>query len=245
MPIIDMQCHFGLSPETRAVPRAELSEALAYADQYAVETLCFASHEATTDLAVGNARLDQALQAQPRFRGWLSLSVHQPALSMDLATYYLRLERWVGARFDQESLAEALSHGGGREILNGLRRFTKPVLVTVTSPETLQAVLEASHELSTLRFLLCPQSEALTWDTIAAMREYLNTSLVPVAAFAERDMLAQAVASLGERGERRVLWASDWGRFHPATALGAIKDAALPAPQRDRLLYRNARELLI
>jgi predicted TIM-barrel fold metal-dependent hydrolase len=245
MPIIDMQCHFGVAPETRAVPRAELSEALAYADQYAVETLCFTSHEATNDIGGGNARLDQALQGQPRFRGWLSLSVHQPALSIDLANYYLRLERWVGARFDQEGEDDALTHAGGREILNGLRRFSKPVLVTVTSPDTLQSVLAAADELSTLRFLICPQSEELTADAIAAMREHLNTALVPVAAFTERDMLAQAVRSLGERGERRVLWASDWGRFHPATALGAIKDAALPGPQRERILYRNAREFLM
>lgn len=245
MPIIDLQCHFGVSPETKAVPRAELSEALVYADQYAVETLCFTSHEATTDMAGGNARLDAALQKQPRFRGWLSLSVHQPALSLDLASNYLRLERWAGARFEQSNESEALSHAGGREILNGLRRFSKPVLVTVTSPDTLQSALDAADELSTLRFLLCPQSEEMTLDTIAAMREHLNTALVPVAAFTERDMLAQAVRSLGERGERRVLWASDWGRFHPATALGAIKDAALPAPQRDRILYRNAREFLM
>ena len=245
MPIIDMQCHFGVAPETRAVPRADLAEALAYADQYAVEALCFASHEATTDLAGGNARLDQALQAQPRFRGWLSLSVHQPALSIDLAGYYLRLERWVGARFEQADEGDALVNAGGREILNGLRRFTKPVLVTVTSPDTLQAALAAADELSTLRFLLCPQSEELTGDTIASMREHLNTALVPVAAFTERDMLAQAVRSLGERGERRVLWASDWGRFSPAIALGAIRDAGITAPQRERLLYRNARELLI
>lgn len=245
MPIIDLQCHFGIAPETKAVPRTELSDALAYADQYAVETLCFTSHEATTDMAGGNARLDQALQNQPRFRGWLGLSVHQPALSLDLAAYYLRLERWAGARFDQFNESEALTHAGGREILNGLRRFSKPVFVTVTSPDTLQSALDVADELSTLRFLLCPQSEEMTGDTIAAMREHLNTALVPVAAFTERDMLAQAVRSLGERGERRVLWASDWGRFHPATALGAIKDAALPAPQRDRILYRNAREFLM
>ena len=45
-------------------------------------------------------------------------------------------------------------------------------------------------------------------------------------------------------GDRRVLWASDWGACHPAAALGMIKDSAISVAQRERLTYRNAKELL-
>jgi hypothetical protein len=245
MPIIDLQCHFGVTPETRALSAPSLEEARAYADQYGIEALCFASHEASADLPGGSARLDEALKGDARFRGWLSLSVHQPGLSLELAGKYLRLERWMGARFEQEVEADALTNAGGRELLNGLRRFSKPILVTITSPDTFSAALESARQFSTLRFLFNPQSEELTTDVMAAVKEQLNVALVPVASYTERDVLAQAVATMGERGERRVLWASDWGRFSPAIALGAIRDAGITAPQRERILYRNARELLI
>jgi len=62
-----------------------------------------------------------------------------------------------------------------------------------------------------------------------------------VAAYAERDVVAHAVHVLGER---RIAWASDWGRFHPAAALGMIRDSALSGPQRERVGYRNARDLI-
>ena len=244
MPIIDLQCHFGVSPETRALPQPSLADALSYADQYGVETLCFTSHEAVTDIDGGNARLDEELKKQPRFRGWLNLSVHQAELSIELSGKYFRTERWIGARFEQAGHGDTLLMAGGRDILNGLRRHGKPILATVSSPETLTAVIEAAREFHTLRFFINPQSEELTGDAVAAIREQLNISIVPVAAYTERDVLGHAAQTLGERGERRILWASDWGRFHPATALGAVRDAALTAPQRERFLYRNARELM-
>jgi hypothetical protein len=40
------------------------------------------------------------------------------------------------------------------------------------------------------------------------------------------------------------LWGSDWGRHHPAGALGMIKDSAISTLQRERIGYRNARELM-
>ena len=244
MPIIDLQCHYGVTPETRAVGAPSLDLARAYADQYGVEFLCFTSAEAATDLVGGHARLDEVLKTDNRFRGWLNLSTHQPQLSLELAGQYFRSGRFIGVRFEQNGEDDALHMAGGYEVLNGLRRHGKPVLVTVTTPSTLNAVIAAAREFHTLRFLINPQNEALTVDALEAIKEVLNIALVPVAAFTERDILARAVDNLGERGERRILWASDWGRFHPATALGAIRDAAIKGPQRERLLYRNAHEFV-
>ena len=69
----------------------------------------------------------------------------------------------------------------------------------------------------------------------------LNISLLTAAAAVERDVVAHAFAVLGDR---RVLWASDWGRHHHAAALGMIKDSAISNLQKERFAYRNAKELL-
>lgn len=241
MPLIDLHCHLGFTAETLALQAPDGTAACAYADRFDVEALCLTSPLATTDLSGGNARLAGELALDSRFRGWLTLSVHQTDLSAELARKYLVKEKWMGARFEQATDSDSVTLPGGREVINALRRYSRPILLTVTTPATLTAALHAAQEFSTLKFLLQPQNEYLTAITVPAMKEVINTLFLPVAAFAERDIVAHAVEVLGER---RVVWASDWGRFHPGAALGMIRDSALAPLQRERVGYRNARELI-
>lgn len=241
MPFIDLQCHFGVTPNALATRPPELAAASAYADRFAVEQLCFSAREALSDMDGGNARLAAILGTDKRFRGWLSLSPHQPDQSQMLARNYLVKALWVGARFEQSSDADAINSAGGHEVLNGLRRYSRPVLVTASTPATLAAAISVAQEFKTLRFLLSPQTEALTANAVAAIKETVNMYLLPSVAFTERGVVEQAIAALGER---RVLWGSDWGAFQPSSALGMIKDSAITPAQRERMVYRNAKELL-
>jgi predicted TIM-barrel fold metal-dependent hydrolase len=241
MPLIDTLCFYGVRPDTLSARPPELAEAKAYADQYSVERMGFASLEAETDPVGGNARLAEAVKSDPRFHGWLTLSVHQPEVSLELARTYLARSKWFGARVVQDNEADAVDVAGGHTILNGLRRYIKPVLITANSAATLHAAVRAAREFNTLRFILAPEGENVTADAIQAIREVLNVMLLPSAAYLERDVLAQAVSTMSER---RILWASEWGRLHPTAALGALREAALSNPQRERIGYRNINELL-
>ena len=240
MPLIDLHCHSGYTLETLAVQAPDTAGARAYADQFGVDLMVFSSHLATADMAGGNAELLDTLGQDKRFMGWLTLSVHQPEVSLELARKYLVKSAWFGTRLEQAADADVVTMQGGHELLNGLRRYSKPILLSISTPATLQAALDAAREFATLKFLLSPQSEYLTSIPVPAMKEVINTVFLPVAAFAERDIVAHAVEVLGER---RIAWASDWGRFHPACALGMIRDSALSGPQRERVGHRNAREL--
>lgn len=241
MPFIDLQCHYGVTPETIAVRPPELSEAGAYADRFGVELLCFASREANANLNGGNARLAESLAQDERFRGWLTVSPHEPDKSQELARKYLLKNDWVGVRFEQSSDADLISSAGGYEILNAMRRYSVPILVTASTPATLAALVQVAQEFHSLRFVLVPESEALTANAVAAIKENINVSLLPNVAFTQRGILEYAMEVLGDR---RVLWASHWGAYHPAAALGMIKDCAITPAQRERLTYRNAQELL-
>jgi len=241
MPLIDLQCHFGVTPQAMAIRPPVLAQASAYADRFGIEMLCFSAREAAADMDGGNARLGQMLATDKRFRGWLSLSPHHPEQSQLLARKYLVKPNWVGARFEQDEDADAISSAGGLEVLNNLRRYSRPVLITASTPATLAAAIFVARELSTLRFLLSPQSEALTANAVAAIKETVNMALLPSVAFTERGVVEQAIETLGER---RVMWGSDWGAYQPAAALGMIKDSALSPAQRERIIYRNAKELL-
>lgn len=241
MPLIDCHCYFGANGEALSVRPLDPSEASAYADSVDAELMLFASEEATTDLDGGNGRLAAILGTDKRFRGWLTLSVHHPDTAQNLARKYLVKPVWIGARFDQRTDEDAIDAAGGYIILNALRRYGRPVLLTVNSPATLHAAIAAAREFHTVKFIIAPQCENITADSIPAIREVINTWWLPSAAYAERDVVAQAVASLGER---RVLWGSDWGRLHPAAALGMINESQLTGLQRERIVLRNPRELL-
>ena len=241
MPLIDLQCFDGASPGTLSSRPPDIAQATAYTDRFGVEVLCFASREASADLDGGNARLAQKLEIDKRFRGWLTLSSHQPDHSHELARQYLNKANWVGARFEQSHDADALDSAGGHEILNALRRYSKPVLVTASTPATLAAFVSVARELRSVRFVLCPQNETLTSNAIAAIKETVNVVLMPSVLYTERGVVERALEVLGDR---RVAWASDWGACQPAAALGMVKDCALSARQREHLTYRNAKELL-
>ena len=221
-----------------------LPEALVYADQVGAQALCFAATEAASDVSGGNVRLAKELETDARLYGWLTLSVHQTEPSLEACRRFLMRSKWIGSRFECPNDNDNLHVGGGPEILTALRRYGKPILVTVGTTGALDATINAAREIPGLRFLISPTCEELVADAIPAMREVLNTSLVPIAAYVERDLIARAAGTLGERGERRVLWASDWGRFHAGAALGMLRDAQITNPQRERIAYRNALELL-
>ena len=242
MPLIDLHAHLGTTTETLALSPGDANAARAYADQFGVEILCFSSALASFDLEGGNAYLAAQLRVDERFRGWAGLSMHQPEFSTELARKYLVKPAFCGAVLRCETDADLLTSQGGREVLNALRRYSRPVLVEVSTPATLEAAVQIAREFTTLKFLISPQNEIMTRITIPAMKEAVNALFLPVAAFAERDVVAQAVTTLGER---RVVWSSSWGRFHPVAAIGMIRDSALSGPQRERVSLRNAREVLV
>ena len=241
MPLIDLQCFYGAAPGTLSVRPPEVAQAVTYADRFNIEVLCFVAREASADLDGGNARLAEKLGSDARFRGWLTLSPHQPDQSQELARQYLLKSSWVGARFEQTGDADSIATAGGHEILNALRRYSCPLLVTASTPATLAALVATAREFKAVKFLLCPQGEQLTSNAIAAIRDTVNVSLLPSVLHTERGIIERAIAILGER---RVLWCSDWGTCQPAAALGMIKDSTLSNSQRERMTYRNAKELL-
>ena len=241
MPVIDLQCHHGAIAGALAVRPPDMAHASAYADEIGADLLCFSSDEAATDLEGGSERLHGALSTDARFRAWLTLSVHQPEISQTLARRYLTKSAWIGARFEARDDADSIDAAGGMVVLNALRRYSRPVLLAVWTTASLRAAIAAAHAMPSMKFVIAPQNEGLTTDSIPAMREAVNTMWLPSAMYAERDVLAQAVAALGER---RVLWGSDWGKLHPSAALGMVDESALSGAQRERLTFRNAHDLL-
>ena len=238
---IDLHCFLGTTPDTRALAAPSGAAALAYADQGQFEALCFSAPQASFDLVGGNAFLAEQIAGDKRFRGWMTASIHRPELSGELARKYLVKPSFCGALIEQKTDAESITSQGGRDVLNALRRYSRPVLVTVGTPATLEAAVAAAREFNTLKFVISPQTEELTRVAATAIKEVVNTLFMPSVGYAERDVVASAMETLGER---RVAWASGWGRFSPVAALGMARDSALSTAQQDRFAYKNASELL-
>lgn len=239
---IDLHCYLGATPDTRALSAPDVAAAKVYADQGQFEALCFSSPFASFDLVGGNSELADQTRGDKRFRAWMTASIHRPELSGELARLYLVKPRFCGALIEQKTDADLITSQGGRDVLNALRRYSRPVMVTATTPANLEAIVLAAREFNTLKFAVAPQTVELTRVAATAIKEVVNTVFLPVVGYAERDVIASAMQTLGER---RVAWASGWGRFSPVAALGMARDSAISASQQERFTYKNASELLV
>ena len=239
---IDLHCYLGTTPDTRALGTPDVAAARAYAEQGQFEALCFSAPLASFDLVGGNSFLADQTRTDKRFRAWMTASIHRPELSGDLARLYLVKPRFCGTLLEQKTDGDLITSQGGRDVLNALRRYSRPVMVTATTPANLEAIVMAAREFSTLKFAVAPQTVELTRVAATAIKEAVNTVFVPVVSFAERDVIARAMQTLGDR---RVAWSSGWGRFSPVAALGMARDSTISASQQERFTYKTASELLV
>ena len=239
---IDLHCYLGTTPDTRALSAPDVAAARAYADQGQFDALCFSAPFASFDLVGGNSYLAEQTRGDKRFRAWMTASIHRPELSGELARLYLVKPRFCGTLIEQKTDADLITSQGGRDVLNALRRYSRPVLLTATTPANLEAAVAAAREFATLKFAISPQTVELTRVAATAIKEVVNTIFVPVVSYAERDVVASAMQTLGER---RVAWSSGWGRFSPVAALGMARDSSIGKLQQERFLFKNASELLV
>ena len=239
---IDLHCYLGTTPDTRALNAPDVAAAKTYAEQGQFEALCFSSPLASFDLVGGNSHLAEQTRGDKRFRAWMTASIHRPELSGDLARLYLVKPRFCGTLIEQKTDGDLITSQGGRDVLNALRRYSRPVMVTVSTPANLEAVVIAAREFSSLKFAVSPQTVELTRVAATAIKEVVNTIFVPVVSYAERDVIAGAMQTLGDR---RVAWSSGWGRFSPVAALGMARDSTISAGQQERYTYKTASELLV
>jgi hypothetical protein len=212
--------------------------------KFDVEKGAFAAVEAVvSNFIEGNRKLAAAIEGQARLLGYVVINPNYVEESVEEMRKYLGKSQFVGIYFHNEYCGQLINTLASKEILTAARRYGKVVLVHTWGSDGVTAVVEVAQEYRALNFIMAHMGGHDWHLGIDAAKENLNIFVVPTSAHNERDKLRSAIAGMGERGDRRILFGSGLPLTNPASVLGMMRDADLTQRQRERILYLNAKEL--
>lgn len=239
MPAIDCHVHYGHFPFP--VQQQTLEDLEGLLRQFAVERACVASSLAFAgDMAGGNQALAEAIESKPFFLGVVGINANLPEDSLEEMKKHLGRRNFCAVGMDTTYHRQRLQSASFREIVKALLRFDKPLIVQVNGAEDVDALAEAAAAFPTERIVIADMGDGDWPAFVEAAAQLTNMFLALGGRNAERDKIKQAVDALGPR---RVLFGSGCPLAHPAFALGMVRDSAIPAAVKERVLYRNAKEL--
>jgi uncharacterized protein len=239
MPTIDIYAELGPQPfPTRATTVPALEELM---NRFGVDQTFVAATEALRDsMSAGNAWLQGQIQGHPRFRG---LCVVNPVMlepSQLEMRKYLSQECFVGAILHEGYVNRPLNSEAMRQLVKSLLRYDKPLLLQVNDPRAINDLQETALEYPTQRFVILHMAGEYWPMALTLAQKAVNISLETGGMVADFDKLAEAVQVVGAH---RLVFGSGMPSVNPVYALGMIRDSAIPAQEKERILARNAKKL--
>ncbi len=239
MPIVDAHAFFGAPPES--VRRGTIEEVQAVLGEAGVHAVMLAAAGAEHgDFRRGNEQLEQAMAQQAGVYGYVSINPSYPDESIEECRKRLSGGSFRAIKLPRAAAGRRVDSEGFRAILHAALRFGVPILVDSHAEEDIRDVVALAKEFHTLKFVLGGMG-GTEWETaVRACHPQLNTLLEIGSLEADQDKIRDAVDQVTVR---RVLFGSHFPRMHPLYVLGMVKDAAIEARDRERILWRNAAEL--
>ncbi len=239
MPVIDVHANWGAWPVPISVASAtDINGVLARFD---IERCMLSSVEAVYhDFTKGNQLLSEALVDQSRLLGYVTINPNYLEMSLEELKRYLSKERFAGVAFHTEQTGVAINAQETRDCLNACRRYDKPVLFRCHEPTQVFQLIDIAKEFQSLNFIITHKA-GLGWKTTVDLAaEHFNLFVEPCSTLVERDEVRYAVEKMGDR---RVLFGSNATLINPAFVAGMVRDAELTIQQKERVFYKNAKEL--
>jgi predicted TIM-barrel fold metal-dependent hydrolase len=241
MPLLDVYAELGWwAIQNRDGDEVAVMEK--FAERYNIASLCVASAEAMRgDLTLGNKRVAELVNQNPRFRGYVVVNPNHLEASAEDMKRYLTRSNFLGIVLPPPSLAHPLDSWRTLELVKMARRYDCPFVAFVETSEDAQALVSLTKSFPGIRFLMVPTQGSDWWAALKIVEDVTNISVVVSGLLTERGIVEQAIELLGER---RVLWGSAMTRIHPTRSLGMIQEAELTERQRNMLVEINARHWL-
>ena len=239
MAIIDTHAHLG--PWPTAVGALDAAELERMMKQFGIARACVAASAAAMgDLAEGNQAVAEAIEGRPSLLGYCVINPNFPDLSAEELATYLRRPNFVGAKLHAVYQRQPLDSTATRELMKRMLRYDKPVLVEARTVQELEALGRVAAEYPTAKFVIADMAGACWQEAVHLAASRTNVIFQCGGAHAERDAVRYAMDQIGPH---RVIFGSDAPLAHPVYALGMVRDAALDAGLKDRILQGNASRL--
>jgi len=239
MPIID--CYGQLGPQPYPT-QATLPDALEkLMTRFGVDMTFVAATEALRgSMRRGNAWLAEQIADRERFRGYCVVNPLMFEASQEEMRKYLVKESFVGAILHEGYIDRPLNSDTMRSLVKSLLRYDKPLLLNIRDPRMINDLQEVAKEFPTQSFIIIHMADEHWPMAIALAAKAQNIRLETGGMVADYDKLAEAVAVVGVH---RLLFGSGMPLISPVYALGMIRDSAISAMEKDRILSRNAMKL--
>jgi predicted TIM-barrel fold metal-dependent hydrolase len=208
-------------------------------DRFGIETAILIPRLAVdADFLQGNRELLEAIQGDDRLFGYLAVNPVFPEESIRLMRQAMPLPKFVATAMFRGASKPFPNLDDCREVLNAYRRFTKPVMLDVTSCDAISAAEQIAAEFPTIKFILGSMG-GKDWKGVMSLGRLLNVHL-ETSGTLDSEKVEEAVESFGPR---RVLFGSDLPFANPASMLALIQSSNVAKDVMTRILDTNAKNL--
>jgi predicted TIM-barrel fold metal-dependent hydrolase len=241
MPIIDCYAQLGPQPyPTNATTRKDLE---ALMKRFNVDMTFVAATEALRgSMEAGNAWLAEQISGRQRFRGYCVINPLVPEASQSEMRKYLTRPDFVGAILHEGYIRRPLNAGPMVTITKALLRFGRPLALRISDPREINDLGELAKQFPTQQFVILHMAGQHWPIALTLAAKIVNVFLEVGGMVADYDKLAEALQVVGIH---RLLFGSGMPLVSPAYALGMVRDSAIGANEKDRILSRNAKQLFL
>ncbi len=209
-------------------------------ERYNIEIAVLTSRLAVEcDFRRGNEELFEVLKTDDRLYGYLVANPSYPEESIEQMRRMMNSRKFVAAAFYTGSTKPYPNLEDYDEILNGYRRFTKPVFVHAASLEAVDSVSEMARAFPTIKFIIGGMGGA-DWKRAINVADARVNVLLETSGSYDSEKIGDAVAKVGAH---RILFGSDQPFADPASMLALIKSSGISEESMGRIAGQNARKL--
>lgn len=209
-------------------------------ERYSIETAVLTSRLAIEcDFKKGNEDLHEVLKTDDRLYGYLVANPNYPEETIEQMRERMNSPKFLAAAFYSGATKVYPNVEDYEEILNGYRRFTKPVFVHTTCIEAVDAVDEMAKAFPTIKFILGGMGGP-DWKRAINVADRRVNVLLETSGSYDSEKIGDAVKRVGAH---RILFGSDQPFADPASMLALIKSSGISDESMARIAGQNARKL--
>ncbi len=239
MPIIDCYGQLGPQPFPTKATRPEALEELMV--RFGVDMTFVAATEALRgSMKSGNEWLAEQIRDREKFRGYCVVNPLMLEASQAEMRKHLSKEMFVGAIIHEGYIKRPLNSEAMRTLVKALLRYDRPLLLSINDPREINDLQEMVKDFTTQKFVILQMAGEHWPMAIALAAKIPNVYLETGGMVTDYDKLAEAVQVVGVH---RLIFGSGMPLINPVYALGMVRDSAIPAMDKDRILSRNAKKL--
>ncbi len=191
----------------------------------------------------GNRELSKVIEGYKNLFGYIFLNPNYIQLSLKEMNKYLSRENFVGLKlYSNGYINQPLNCEGHRRFLQLLAEDypEKGVILFHCWFQSVSQLIELAKEFPTLKFIMGHMGGIEWREAVEKAKEVKNLYLEICSGYPLRNKIEDAVEAVGVQ---RVLFGSDMTLLDPGSSLGMVLDAEIPSEKKERILYKNAKEL--